>query len=462
LSEATRAIVAHALGLRWEGIPEPARIAAATFLHDSLCVGTAGIRAAHADALFGVVASWGAPQNGCDARVLGRLGVRLPPCNAAFLNAFQIHGQEYDCVHEAAVVHPLATVAATLLSEVDRTPGCSGRDLLAALIVGVDIAAGLGVAATSPLRFFRPATAGIFGSVMALARLRGLDEAQATAALGYALAFASGTMQAHVEAKPALPIQVGAAARSAVQAVDIAAAGIPGVEAAIEGPFGYLALFEDMADIAPVLASLGRTFRICETSWKPFPTGRAAHGAIVATQLLRSDHGVNPATLDSLVVSAPPLIARLVGRPMIANMPASHARLCFAYLGAVTLLRGSVTLDDFTPARLGDAEVAALAARIKVIADDNPDPAAFVPATVTARLKDGREEQVLVETQLGSPEQPLTHGQHLEKARGCLAFAGLPDAAHATLTATIERLSALADARVLLDPLSGPLEQDGR
>jgi 2-methylcitrate dehydratase PrpD len=94
-------------------------------------------------------------------------------------------------------------------------------------------------------------------------------------AFGYALAFASGTMQAHLEGKPTLAIQVAAAARSAVEAVDLALAGLPGPGASIDGPFGYLPLFEDAFDLGPVLAALGQRHRIEEVSWKPFPTGCA-------------------------------------------------------------------------------------------------------------------------------------------------------------------------------------------
>ena len=42
-------LVDHALTFPWSQMPQAARTAAATFLHDTLCVGVAGARAAHAD-----------------------------------------------------------------------------------------------------------------------------------------------------------------------------------------------------------------------------------------------------------------------------------------------------------------------------------------------------------------------------------------------------------------------------
>lgn len=443
--DAAQPIAEYAAALRWDAIPNAARTAAATFLHDTLCVGIAGARAPYADAVLAAATGWSGAGGVC--AILGR-AERLPPCDAAFVNAFQIHAQEYDCVHEAAVVHPLATIVAVLLAELDRGPPRSGAELLTALIAGVDVAAGLGLAATTPIRFFRPATAGIFGSVAALANLRGVSPEVARDAIGYALAFAAGTMQAHVEGKPTLPLQIAQAARSAIQAIDLAAAGLPGPHDAIEGRYGYLPLFETGFDIARL--GLGAGHRITEVSWKPFPTGRAAHGAIVATQTLMRDFGATAETLASLVYRAPPLIHQLVGRPATRDMAPAYARLCFAWIGSVILTRGAIGLDDFGNARLNDPALLTLANRIKVEIDDNPDPAAFTPATATATLRDGTQHRVTIAAQLGSPAWPLTEAEHLAKAAGCLDFAGMADC-HEPLTACIAGLAEEPDAGVALN-----------
>lgn len=439
---AAEQFASHVLALRHDALPGNVIAAAKTFLLDTLGVGIAGARAPLADAVLKAAAGWGKPDGRESAGVLGR-GMKLSAQAAAFVNAFQAHAQEYDCVHEGAVVHPLATVLSALMADAERVPPVDGKTFLAALVGAVDVAAGLGLAARSPLKFFRPATAGIFGCVAGMARLRGLDTATTVSALGHALAFASGTMQAHVEGRPGLPLQIANAARSALAAIDLALAGVPGVEGSIDGPFGYLRLFEDVSDPAPVLDSLGRVFRIAEVSHKPFPTGRAAHGAIVATQTLMSEHGVTADRLERLVYTAPPLIYRLVGRPIRQDLTPNYARLCFPYLGAVTLLRGSVDLADFTPERLADPAVHALATRIEVVADDNPDPAAFVPAVAEARLVDGSVVRITVTAQLGSPAFPLTREQHLDKFRKCLAFGLGAERSAALAEELIARVDAL-------------------
>jgi len=264
--------------------------AAKTFILDSLGVGIAGANAPFGEAVFKTIQSWG---QGTDTHLWGR-GVKAPTASAAYLNGFQIHAMEYDCVHEPAVVHPMATILAAISAEADCQNCIAGREFLEAVIVAVDVAVELGTAVTSPLKFFRPATAGLFGATLGIARLRGFDITTTLSAMGCALAQCAGVMQAHVEGKPTLPVQIAGAARAAVVACDLAQAGLHGPESALEGPFGYFNMFEEAANAQVAADNLGRIHRITEVSWKPFPTGRAAQGGIVLLQKLRQQ-GVTPA-----------------------------------------------------------------------------------------------------------------------------------------------------------------------
>ena len=437
----------HALALQWQDLEQPSQRALLNFLHDSLAVGVAGRNGANAAAMMQLARNWG--EHGC-APVLGRKDVHLPPAGAAFLNAFQIHCQEFDCVHEPAVLHPMATILSACLAELAQGEPVNGDDFLSGLAAGIDIAVALGLAA-GPLSFFRPATAGIFGSVMAIARMRGESPQIARDALGHALSFASGTMQPHVEGKPALPIQVGNAARGAICAIDLARLGIAGVSQPLEGPFGYFALLETGArpdEFAAALQVPGQ--HVAGVSWKPFPTGRAAQGGIVAVRELMRDHGLTAQNLTSLTYHAPSLIKRLVGRPAVPDMAPGYARLCLAWLTGVTLTHGTVQLDHFEPAMLHDPHLLKLAAKVSVVADDNPDPAAFVPARACAQLDDGRQIEVLVKAQLGAPDFPLTRQQHLAKANDCLRFGGLAQCA-AVLESTVANIADERDVATALE-----------
>lgn len=450
MEDVTARLVAHALSVRWEDLPTPTKARTLELLADTLAVGVAGRKAAFADAVLAAAGDWASRDDGCF--VLGAPGTRLSAPYAAFVNAYQIHAQEFDCVHEPAVAHPMATVIAALLAQAARDGHRSGADFLAALVAGVDIVATLGMAAKGTLKFFRPATAGIFGCVAALARLRGLDAATTRNAFGYALAYASGTMQAHVEGKPTLALQVAGAARSAVEAVDLAVRGLPGPQASVEGSFGLLALFENDVDIAPELARLGQGWRIDEVSWKPFPTGRAAHGAIVALRSLIDEHGVTADTLVRFEYSAPPLISRLVGRPVRPDMSIAYARLCFPWLGALLLRDGNISLAAFTDANIADPALLELAGRIEVLVNDATDQAAFAPASGLAILADGRAIRVDVESQYGSPAWPLDRAAQVDKWQACLAFGGMAGREEG-LAALVARFDELSDVAVAVADL---------
>ncbi len=438
-------------------LPQTARAAVRTFTLDTIGVGIAGCRSPYAAGVARAASGWG---SGDQAHVLAT-GEPLPPPAAAMVNAFQAHALEFDCVHEAAVLHPFTVVIPVLLAEAERRLAAGevpldGATFMAAAAAGVEMAASLGAAALSQIRFFRPATCGLFGATAALARARGLDASQTAHAFGYALAFASGTMQAHVEGTPALAASVGAAARSAFTAVDLVQAGLPGPMVSLEGPFGYLALFEQAVDIERIAGRFGKQWRVCEVSHKPFPTGRAAHGGIDMIQQLRAG-GLTADRLDRLVIEAPPLIHHLVGRPILPPpLEVNYARLCLPYVGAVALLTGGVRLTDFEPDRLNDPAVHRVAARIEVVVNPTvQDQAAFVPQRATATLKDGGEMVVAINALLGAPARPLSREAHLEKFRACAGFGWAqlqPDRVDSLAHGLIEacdRLETLPDTSIL-------------
>ncbi|MFZ4603258.1 MAG: MmgE/PrpD family protein [Caulobacterales bacterium] len=412
---ASARLAAHAASSDFASLPAATVAAVKAFTLDSIGVGIAGAASPYAAAVRDAACGWG---DGNDAHVW-TAGVRLPACNAAFANAFQAHCQEFDCVHEAAVLHPFTVVVPVLLAEAEAR-GMDGETYIAACAAGVDVAVTLGVAATTQIRFFRPATCGLFGAVAALARARGLAQDAIVDAFGYALAFASGTMQAHVEGTPALALQVANAARAAFQAVDLAARGLPGPKGAIEGPFGYLTLFEAGSDLQAALAALPARRRAAEVAWKPFPTGRAAHGGI--DMALELGGHCDPEAIRSVEIEATPLILHLVGRPIVQPLEVNYARLCLPFAVAVALTRGGVDLTTFAPEILQDRDVHALAARVVVRANGVVDPAAFTPQTMRITLNDGRSLEARRDILLGAPARPLSPAQQRAKLDGNLAF----------------------------------------
>ncbi len=413
-------------------IPAAVRETALALLADTLAVGVAGSTAPGADGVLAAARAWGALAPGGAvpaAPVLGRgPDVQLPSASAAFVNAFQIHCLEWDAVHEPAVVHAMSVVTAALhaVCQPRRAPG---PDLavvtvphdaaLAALCVGVDIACGLGIAATSPLKFFRPATAGVIGAALACARVRGIPPDRFDDVLGLAYSQCAGTMQAHVEGSVALPLQVAHAARAAVTAIDLVEQGLTGPHDALEGQFGYFQLIDD-GNLDAYAATLGQVWRIAEISVKPWPSGRASHATLSVFEGLRAEQVVG------IEAHVPPLILRLVGRPWLDEMTPAYARLCLPFPCALMLTEGRIDPRRFVPAAFGDPVLRDIGDRLTMIDDGNPDPNALSPQRFVITLNDGSRIERTVPATLGSPAAPLTPAQAAAKRAFALSLAAVP------------------------------------
>jgi 2-methylcitrate dehydratase PrpD len=396
-------------------IPDVVHARARELIVDTLLVGGAGASAPGAD---GVLAAAARFSNAAEAPVLGRQTMLGAPA-AAFANAFQIHCLEWDAVHEGAVVHALSTVVAAVHAVAHRAGQPDPADVREAIIVGVEIACAIGVAATTPLAFFRPATAGLLGASLAAARVAGIAPERLGDVLGLAYSQCAGTMQAHAEGSIALPVQIALAARAAVTAVDLVEAGLTGPRDPLDGPFGYFALF-DRGDLGPVAATLGRTWRTLEVSFKPWPSGRASHATLGAL----AGHSAN--MLSAVTARVPPLVHRLVGRTWADDMIPAYARLCLPFLSALMLADGRVDPRRFTAQAFADPALRALGARLTIEVDDNPDPNALNPQTFELTLTGGGRETLTVRDTPGSPANPSPALLH---AKAQLALDLAPDPA---------------------------------
>ncbi|MBO1012523.1 MmgE/PrpD family protein [Achromobacter sp. SD115] len=448
-------LVTHLLRTCYQDLPAAAVAAAQTFILDAVGVGLSGSRHPRMASLRQAAQALG---QGAEATVWGS-GERLPLASAVMLNAYQVFNQEFDAIHDRAVVHAFACIVPAALGYAEREGGIDGRQLITAVAAGLDFAIYVALAQRAPMRFFRPAMCGGLGATATLCKLAGLDETATRDALGLAYSHLSGTMQAHIEGSPAVGLQVGLNARAAVTSFELARAGFPGPRDILEGPYGYFALYDaGQADWDAVREDVGRVFQITRMSHKPYPTGRATHSGIGAVLDLMRAHALQPEDVDQITVRASSLIVRLVGRPAHPGMDSATARLCMGYAMATALLRGRVGIPDFDPDALAEARTFELAARIRVVDDGNPDPNAMSPQRVELRLKDGRVFTADMPAFPGSPERPLGVAEQDAKFEACCASAQppLPAAQTRELARRLRGLEGERDVRGIIGLLTAP------
>lgn len=451
--ETTNRIVSHIANSNLSRLAPQDIEKAKIFLLDTLGVGIAGSSGAAISELLSTVQSWGAG----DEATIWVTGERVSAQAAAIVNAYQIHCLEFDCVHEGAVVHPMATVLGTMLAYAERrsTQGrpVQGRDFLMAMVLGVDVAAYLGMTASGPVRFFRPATAGGMGATAAIARLEGLSEEGIKDALGNMYGQTCGTLQPHAEGSPLLGLQIGFNARGALSALDLAAAGFRGPHDMIDGLYGYLPMFEDgQFDLDVIWRDLGRVWQISELSHKPFPSGRLTHGVVNALMQVTSELGLTSDDIVAVKGYVPPLVYRLVGRPDVPEPEPNYAKLCLRYVAGAWMARGQVDVSEFRGADvLNDPAIHAHAAKVDLYLDDNPDQNALDPQRFVFELSDGREHEIVLPHVYGHPKAALTVEENQAKFDRCVTYGSRPISRECAqqLSDAVNRIESLEDSAEL-------------
>ena len=152
-----------------------------TFLNWAGCAAGAATHEATQAALAAVQMLQPAPQ----ATILGR-AERVDMAGAALLNGISSHTFDFDDTHLKTIIHPAGPVASALLALAEVT-GASGRQLIDALVLGIDVSCRVGNV-MYPDHYDRgwhiTGSTGTLGAAAGCARLLGLDVEQTAMALG--------------------------------------------------------------------------------------------------------------------------------------------------------------------------------------------------------------------------------------------------------------------------------------
>jgi 2-methylcitrate dehydratase PrpD len=403
--------------------------------------------------LCAVLGDWGGRQ---ESRVLLR-GVRLPAPQAALLNASMGHALDFDdTLDTGGSIHPGVSVLAAALAAADRIAGVSGRDLLLAVALGLDVSCRIAFASTVDRGWHRTAAMGVFGATAAAGKLFGLAPEPMLHAFGIAYSQAAGNRQCILDGALTKRLQAGQAASAGVFSAVLAQTGFTGARNVFSGRFGFLELYQPNGhDAVLLLQELGTAFRGEALSYKPYPCGRPLHAAIDAALTARASLGIIRAEdIEAVTIEADPA----GHKDQFGGMPEKcrptqvvEAQFAQPFLVATALVHGRVGIADVDG--LGDEQVLALADRIKGVARDGRPNRSL---GITVRRTDGRSVTVEATDPVGSPQKPLTDAQFAAKFRDCAKNAARPlSAANVDMAlAAIAGLEKLPDARDLLTPFA--------
>jgi len=367
-----------------------------TFLNWVGCaVGAANHEAAQA-ALGAVKMLQPAPQSS----VLGR-NEKVDMASAALVNGITSHTFDFDDTHLKTIIHPAGPVASALLALAEVT-GAGGRELIDALVLGIDVSCRVGNC-IYPEHYDRgwhiTGSTGMLGAAAGCARLMKLDEERTLMALGIAASQPIGMReQFGTMTKPFHP---GGAARAGLTSALLAANGFTASARAIEAPRGYAQVVSTKFDWNEITGELGQRFEISFNTYKPFACGIVIHPTIDAAAQLRA-RGVKAENIERVELRVHPLVLELTGK----KEPQTGLQGKFSvYHGfAAGLIFGRAGEDEYHDAIVAREDVVALRRKVVATADEKVREES---ADVTAVFKDGRKEHVFVEHSIGSLERPL-------------------------------------------------------
>ncbi|HYC44383.1 MAG TPA: MmgE/PrpD family protein [Burkholderiales bacterium] len=391
-------------------------------------------------------------------------GVTASPETAALVNGTFGHALDYDDVLSMMPAHPSAVILAAAIAK--GLHGATGRDLIEAYVLGVEVGGKIGVGMTVghyQRGYHATGTLALFSALAALLKLHRVDVAIACQAFGIAASMASGLRRNF--GTMTKPLHTGIAARSALTACELAASGFtaaPDILEAKAGLYSTLGVAESSADVTAT--RLGKPFVIVDPglALKKFPCCYASHRAMDGLLSLREELKFDATSVEKIVCRMPPGGMHVLTYPK--PVTGLEAKFSLPYPLAAAALDGAFSLWTFTDEAVKRPEILALYGRIDAHEDaacrgDDPEfdqrssgSRGFVEVEV--RLRDGRSGRVRVDKAPGSPARELSWADLERKFADCASHSKTvdPDKARRAFE-MIRRLDELSEVEQLIDLL---------
>ena len=362
-----------------------------------------------------------------EATILGT-HVKTAARYAALANGVQGHVLDYDDTQLATspnapfgqLTHPTTPVLAAGLALAERLPS-SGRDLLTAYIVGVEIACRL-ADAIDPRHYldgFHPTgTIAVFGAAAAAARLAALDARRTKVALGLAATFSSGVRANRGSMAKAL--NAGRAAENGVVAAELARQGFTAAENIFEAPMGFFsAAARNKVDGARL--KFGRPFFFAAPgiAVKRYPCAGVLHSALDAAIDLATRHDIDARSIANVTVT----MGEVSAAPLVYDRPATglEGKFSAPFSLAIALLDRAAGIRQYTDAKVAAPALKALMRKVEFVRDAGLDAAGYehARAKLEIRLSDGRRYTADSRPPKGHPNNPLSRRELEDKFREC-------------------------------------------
>jgi len=417
-------LVGNAAKVKYDDLPRDVVEITKKFILDTLATTIAGSSAPGCESVVEQVKDWG----GKEESTILIYGGKVVSENAALANSMMAHALDLDDTHDEAVVHSYVSVLPVALAMAERNGGVNGKDLIAAVAVGVDLMCRLGLASFGH-DWVYSSTMAYFGATVAAGKILGLNENELHHAMGIAYSQCAGNLQCIKDGGLVKRMQPAFAARAAIISSILAQKGITGATNIFEGQFGFFPSYHRGKYAREVaVKELGKVFEGVNSSIKLYPCCRYTHGCIDATLNIVQENDIRPDNVVEVVAHVTQDAYNIVGKPFeLRESPQVDAQFSIPYTVSVAIARKNVFIDDFFEEKIkGDTQVLQLAKKVRVVVDQEPIAKGLTPCVVDIRTKDGKVYSERVEILRGDPRKPVSVEEVAQKFRRCAAFSARP------------------------------------
>ncbi|MEU4314212.1 MmgE/PrpD family protein [Nocardia sp. NPDC024068] len=335
---------------------------------------------------------------------------RVSAPGAALLNGTSCHSLEVDDGYTPGSVHPSSVGFPAVLAAAEAlgSDTVTTTRALAVALEAISRLAAAGHPTTWRNHFHNTPLAGVIGATCGVAVLHGLDADRVHDALGIAASHAGGLFAFLGKSAEVKRVHPGKAARDAIAAVELAAAGVTGPRAILETPHGYVDAFAAGGfDAGVLLDGLGRDWVVLNSYVKPYPSCRHLHGPLDAVLALRAEHGIGLDDVAGATVRTYTVASHHAAAVVDSLL---DAQMSIPFALATALAHDEVGLTEFGDQARRDPRIRDFATRVEVLADEQSDREypRLRPASVELRLHDGRVVSHRVDLPYGEPGNPVT------------------------------------------------------
>ncbi|SSW62999.1 MmgE/PrpD family protein [Achromobacter agilis] len=328
---------------------------------------------------------------------------RLPLARAACVNAVASDAAASDDSDMRSIAH-IGTIVSSVALAVGEHEGASGRDVLAAMVLGYEVAGRIDESLTPGRmqRGFHGSWSTVFGACVAAGRLLRLDAPRLAHAIALSATSASG-MAIAADTSCAREYHAGQAASAGIRAALAAQRGFEGELGVLEQPRGLLDALGGQSR-EDIVRDWGASWDIVtDMAIKLMPGAHPFHATAEAAADAARAGAVQPGGIARIVVSAAVQWTNFKGEPHPRNLvDAAHS---LPYFVAASIADGGFGWAHMEVARMADPVIAALQDKVEFDPDPPPLPDRFPHrhgGTVTIHMQDGAVHRATCRAPRGS------------------------------------------------------------